>query len=55
LAQIVFGGNRALIGGNGQANRTSAPAIAQVSRPSGNWSLGFCRVSRPTRSGAATE
>jgi hypothetical protein len=28
-----FGGNRALIGRNGQANRTSAPAIAQVICP----------------------
>ncbi len=37
LAQAVLGGNRALIGGNGHADRRSAPAIAQVSRPSGSW------------------
>src|SRR5258708_15041199 len=37
LAQAVLGVNRALIGGNGHADRRSAPAIAQVSRPSGSW------------------
>ena len=44
-----------MIGENEQANRTSAAAIAQVIRPSGNRPLGFCRVSLPRKSGAATE
>jgi hypothetical protein len=51
-----FGGDRALIRSNGQANRTFAPAIAQGESPVGQLAtLGFCRVSRPTKSGAAAE
>jgi len=36
LAQAVLGGNRAWVGRNDGANRKSAPAIAQASRPSGS-------------------
>jgi hypothetical protein len=39
-----FGGNRVLIGRERGPNRTSALAIAQVSRPSGNWQLGFSLI-----------